>query len=162
MSPGVPMPRRFFRHGELPLAVLAMLAERPMHGYELMAELSRLFPSYPASPGSVYPAIDALETEGLLLGEARDGKTIYRTTDAGDSALAARSEMLAALEVRTGVRLSRDDSLAPVLARFRARVMPLSGRADPDTVAEVLDRAAAEIEELAEVPKITRLKGAAG
>ncbi|HYB35034.1 MAG TPA: PadR family transcriptional regulator [Mycobacterium sp.] len=156
------MPSRFFRHGELPLAVLAMLAQRPMHGYELMAELSRVFPGYPASPGSVYPAVEALETEGLLLGETRDGKTIYKTTVAGDRALAARSEMLAALEVRTGARLSLNDSLEPVLARFRARVMPLSGRADPDTVADVLDRAAGEIEALAEVPKIKRLKGVAG
>ncbi|EUA73856.1 hypothetical protein I540_0264 [Mycobacteroides abscessus subsp. bolletii 1513] len=34
---------RFFRHGELPLVLLALLAQRPMHGYELMSELSRLF-----------------------------------------------------------------------------------------------------------------------
>ena len=37
------MSRRFFRHGELPLVLLALLAERPKHGYEIMADLTRLF-----------------------------------------------------------------------------------------------------------------------
>lgn len=112
------MPRRFFRHGELPLVLLALVAEHPKHGYEIMAELTRLFgPSYRASPGSIYPAIEALEAEGLIEGEARAGKKVYRSTAAGDDALQARSELLAALELRTGVRLERGASLEPLLAR---------------------------------------------
>ena len=76
--------RRFFRHGELPLVVLAMLADRPMHGYELMSELSRLFgPRYRPSPGSVYPALEALEAEHLLEGETEAGRNTYRATEAG-------------------------------------------------------------------------------
>ena len=143
------MPRRFFRHGELPLVLLALLADRPMHGYEVMSELARLFgPRYRPSPGSVYPAVDALEAEGLIDGEAHDGRTTYRATAAGAAALAERADALAALEVRTGTRVRRSESLEPMLARFKARLAPLSGRVDPDAVAALLDRAAAEIESL--------------
>lgn len=147
------MSRRFFRHGELPLVLLALLAQRPMHGYELIAELARLFgPGYRPSPGSVYPALEALEAEGLLAGEMRNSRTVYRTTGEGDRALAARGQLLAEVELRTGARLGRGDSLESMLARFTARVLPLSGRSDPDAVSAVLERAAAEIEGLSGVP----------
>jgi DNA-binding PadR family transcriptional regulator len=141
------MSRRFFRHGELPLVVLALLAGRPMHGYELMSELSRLFgPRYRPSPGSVYPALEALEAEGLLQGETDAGRTTYRATEAGAEAVATRIDDLAALELRTEVRVQPADSLDSALARFKARLAPLSGRVDVAEVAPVLDRAAAEIE----------------
>jgi DNA-binding PadR family transcriptional regulator len=129
--------------------LLALAAEQPRNGYEIMGELARLFgPRYRPSPGSIYPAIEALEAEELIAGERSDGKTTYRTTGAGDDALAARSEPLAALELRTGTRLGRGDSLEAAVARFKARLAPLSGRVDPEAVAAVLERAANEIEGL--------------
>ena len=144
------MPRRFFRHGELPLVLLALLAERPRHGYEIMAELKRLFgPRYRPSPGSVYPAIEALAAEGLIDGQAQEGKTTYRLTAAGEQAMHARRDALAALEVRTGARFGDADAIEPLLDRFRARLAPLSGRVDPQAIAAVLQRAAADIESLA-------------
>ena len=143
------MSRRFFRHGELPLVLLALLADRPMHGYEVMSELARLFgPQYRPSPGSVYPAVEALEAEGLVEGEARGGRTTYRATKAGTRAVADRAGDLAALEVRTGTRVRRSESLQPPLERFKARVEPLSGRVDAEVVSAILDRAAVEIESL--------------
>jgi len=56
--------------------------------------------------------------------------------------------LLAAVELRTGVRLTPGDSLEPVLARFAARVAPLSGHVDATSVAAVLDEAAVKIENL--------------
>lgn len=140
--------RRFFRHGELPLVVLAMLADRPMHGYELMSELSRLFgPRYRPSPGSVYPALEALEAERLLESETETGgRNTYRATEGGLEALETRVDDLAALELRTGAQVRPSESLESVLARFRARLGPLSGRVDVAEVEPILDRAAAEIE----------------
>jgi hypothetical protein len=67
--------------------------------------------------------------------------------------------MLAAFEVRTGVRLARGDSLETVLAHFRARLIPLAGRVDSEAVAEVLDRSAAEIEQLGRVGRVRMIKG---
>lgn len=141
------MSRRFFRHGELPLVVLALLAERPMHGYELMSELKRLFgPRYRPSPGSVYPALEALEAEGLLEGKTAAGRTTYSATGLGTDALTERTDDLATLELRTGVRVRPSESLDSELARFKARLAPLSGRVDIAAVAPVLERAAQEIE----------------
>ncbi len=153
------MPRRFFRHGELPLVLLALVAEQPKHGYEILGELARLFgPGYRPSPGSVYPAVEALEAEGLIEGEVGNGRTTYRTTAAGEQALVARSDALAALELRTGVRLTHADSIEPVLARFKARLAPLSGRVDREAVAAVLEQAAAEIESLNGLPTNEEMK----
>lgn len=143
------MSRRFFQHGELPLVLLALVAEHPRHGYEIMAELTRLFgPRYRASPGSVYPAIEALQSEGLIEGRAVGDKTVYSITPPGERALEDRAEMLAALELRVGVRLGQGDSLETLLTRFKARLAPLTGHVDPVAAAAVLDRAATEIEQL--------------
>src|SRR4051794_23576742 len=117
-----------------------------MHGYELMSELARLFgPAYRPSPGTVYPAVEALEAEGLVEGEDAGGRTTFRTTDEGREALAEREAILAALELRTAARVRRSETLEPALARFKARLAPLSGLVDADAVAAILDRAAAEI-----------------
>ena len=134
--------------------LLALLSEQPMHGYDVMAELDRLFPDYRPSPGSVYPAMEALEAEGLIEGAAAGGRTTYSVTAAGQKALGARRDALAALELRTGARLGGRDSLAPVLDRFRARLAPLDGRVDPEAAEAVLDRTAAEIESLEKEPKL--------
>lgn len=157
------MSRRFFRHGELPLVLLALVDRAPRHRYEIMAELTRLFgPRYRASPGSVYPAIDALENEGLLAAEPRDGKVVYRTTAAGEAALRDRAELLAALELRVGVRLTEEESLDVLLTRFKARLAPLTGRVDPVAAAAILDHAAIDIEGLASRGPRTRRSRHAG
>lgn len=156
------MPPRFFRHGELPLVLLALLSASPRHGYEVMAELNRLFgPRYRASPGSIYPAIEALQTEGLIEGRQVADKVVYATTATGEQALRDRAEMLAALELRVGVRL-RGESLETLLSRFKARLSPLSGRVDPHAAAAVLDRAAVEIEQLTSIPTTTSRRHHAG
>ena len=147
------MSPRFFRHGELPLVLLALLAERPRHGYDVLAELARLFgPAYRPSPGRVYPAVEALAAEGLIEGEPSGARTTYRITAEGERALRDREEILAELELRTGARLADGDTLETVLNRFRARVAALSGRVDPDAVSAVLDRAGTEIENLEQPP----------
>jgi DNA-binding PadR family transcriptional regulator len=144
------MPPRFFRHGELPLVLLWLVAESPRHGYDIMAELSRLFgPRYKPSPGSIYPAIEALQTEQLIQGRPVGDKIVYSVTQQGERALEGRADMLASLEVRVGVRLSEQgESLDALLTRFKARLLPLSGHIDPTVAEAVLDQAAHSIEAL--------------
>ena len=81
--------RRFFESGEVRLAILSLLAERPMHGYELMKELeARSGGMYRASAGTIYPNLQQLEDEGLVRMEtSKDGKRVYSITDAGRKAL---------------------------------------------------------------------------
>ncbi|MBE3072781.1 MAG: PadR family transcriptional regulator [Acidobacteria bacterium] len=75
---------RFFGSGELRLAHLDLLKGEPKHGYQLMKELEeRSGGLYQASAGSTYPTLQQLEDEGLVVSEQRDGKRIYRATEAG-------------------------------------------------------------------------------
>ena len=65
-------------------AVLALLLERPMHGYEIIQELdSRTNGIWRPSPGSVYPTLQLLEDEGLIEVTAEGGRKSYRLTDDG-------------------------------------------------------------------------------
>ena len=65
-------------------AVLALLLERPMHGYEMIQELdSRTNGIWRPSPGSIYPTLQLLEDEGLIEATAEGGRKSYRLTDAG-------------------------------------------------------------------------------
>jgi DNA-binding PadR family transcriptional regulator len=65
-------------------AVLALLVERPMHGYEMIQELeSRTGGIWRPSPGSIYPTLQLLEDEGLIEVEATAGRKRYTLTEAG-------------------------------------------------------------------------------
>lgn len=140
---------QFFKHGELPLVILALLDQEPMRGFDVMGELDRVFaPDYQASAGSVYPAMKALEEEGLIAG-IRGRSKFYELTDTGREALASRRRMIAAIENRTGARLGSDGSLDEVLDRFAERLLECSGRVDPSVVEGILDDTIDTIEGLA-------------
>ena len=82
--------RRLFDHGELRLVVLAMIAEQPRHGYEIIKEVeSRTAGSYSPSPGVVYPTLTMLEELGHASVAERDGKKLYAATPDGNAFLAA-------------------------------------------------------------------------
>lgn len=68
-------------------AVLALLLERPMHGYEMITELeSRTGGIWRPSPGSVYPTLQLLEDEGLIVSEESAGRRRFTLTEAGRAA----------------------------------------------------------------------------
>ena len=84
---------RFFESGEVRLAILSLLSEAPKHGYQLMKEMEeRSGGLYRASAGSVYPTLQQLEDEGLILAEPREGKRVYSLTEAGRAELAKDPE----------------------------------------------------------------------
>jgi DNA-binding PadR family transcriptional regulator len=65
-------------------ALLALLLERPMHGYEMIQELdSRTNGIWRPSPGSVYPTLQLLEDEGLVEVTAAGGRKSYQLTADG-------------------------------------------------------------------------------
>ncbi|MFC0082260.1 PadR family transcriptional regulator [Aciditerrimonas ferrireducens] len=71
--------------GDVRHAVLALLAERPMHGYEMIAELEeRTGGLWRPSPGSVYPTLQLLEDEGLVQAEEEEGRRRYSLTAEGE------------------------------------------------------------------------------
>ncbi|MFD9733766.1 PadR family transcriptional regulator [Umezawaea sp. NPDC059074] len=81
------------RRGNVRAALLALLAERPMHGYEMIQELGqRTDGLWRPSPGSVYPTLQMLADEGLVAStEEAGGKKLFTLTEAG-TAEAAKSE----------------------------------------------------------------------
>ena len=79
--------------GDVRAAVLALLDEAPMHGYQMIQELSeRSGGAWTPSPGSVYPALQLLQDEGLVTAAETDGKRVFTLTDAGREQAAARGD----------------------------------------------------------------------
>ena len=90
------------RKGDVRAAILALLDERPMHGYEMIKELEeRTDGAWVPSAGSNYPTLQLLEEEGLITGEAIDGKRRFTLTDEGQKAVAEREGPTAWDEVKT-------------------------------------------------------------
>ena len=83
--------RRRGNRGDVRAAILALLAERPMHGYEMLEELShRTRELWRPSPGSLYPALQLLEEQGLVRSAAEHGRRRFELTAEG-RALQART-----------------------------------------------------------------------
>ncbi|QUQ71526.1 PadR family transcriptional regulator [Kutzneria sp. CA-103260] len=81
------------RRGNVRAAVLALLAERPMHGYEMIQELGeRTNGVWRPSPGSVYPTLQMLDDEGLIIADAASGKKLFTLTESGRAEAAKLGE----------------------------------------------------------------------
>jgi DNA-binding PadR family transcriptional regulator len=74
------------RRGNVRAAILALLTERPMHGYEMIKEIdTRTGGVWSPSPGSVYPTLQLLEDEGLITSEESGGRKRFTLTEAGQT-----------------------------------------------------------------------------
>ncbi|MFC9387948.1 PadR family transcriptional regulator [Streptomyces venezuelae] len=72
------------RRGDVRASILALLKDRPMHGYEMIREIGeRSDGAWKPSPGSVYPTLQMLEDEGLITSESEGGKKLFTLTDTG-------------------------------------------------------------------------------
>jgi DNA-binding PadR family transcriptional regulator len=146
---------RFFGSGEVRIAILSLLAEKPRHGYDLMKELeTRSGGSYKVSAGTMYPALQQMEDEGLIVSETKDGKRVYQLTELG------RQEMDQGRGKADDIWRRTSDwgewghwiggsPLGPLL-RATMRAMKYASR-DPEMrkrVEEILERARRELEDL--------------
>jgi len=72
------------RRGDVRTAILLVLADQPMHGYQIMQRLEeRSGGAWRPSPGSVYPTLQLLEDQGLIKGEEAEGRRVFSLTDSG-------------------------------------------------------------------------------
>jgi DNA-binding PadR family transcriptional regulator len=77
------------RRGDIRIAILKLLEERPMHGYEMIQEIKeRSGELWRPSPGSVYPTLQLLVDEGLISDEGSGSRRLYALTDEGREAAA--------------------------------------------------------------------------
>ncbi|MFG2948260.1 PadR family transcriptional regulator [Streptomyces adustus] len=80
-------PRGRARRGDVRASILALLKDRPMHGYEMIQEIAeRSGGAWKPSPGSVYPTLQLLEDEGLIISETEGGKKLFALTEQGRAA----------------------------------------------------------------------------
>ena len=139
-----------FNHGELHLVLMSLLSQQPMHGYELMGELQRRTSGrYKPSPGSIYPAVQSLQAEGLIEATTEGDRRVYKITPMGAEALKQRMDQLVRIEIEHKVKFGVD-SIDTALAHFVERVRGVSDRVDARDVEEVLDKTAATIESMGE------------
>ncbi len=93
---------RMFDHGDLRLVVLALLAEKPAHGYELIKAIEdRLGGAYSPSPGVIYPTLTLLEELGYAAQVPSEGaKKLYAVTEEGRAHLEANRAAVEGLTAR--------------------------------------------------------------
>lgn len=139
---------RMFAQGELRLALLALIAENPSHGYELIKGIEEMTGGgYAPSPGAVYPTLQLLEDEGAIAeADAEGSKKPYAVTPQGEAELEERKSEVAELMRRLGRHGERTTTvrshdvframgnLGSVL-KNRAK----AGKLDEDTINQIVD-----------------------
>ena len=79
--------------GDVRIAVLALLNEEPMHGYQIMSELAeRSNGAWKPSPGSIYPLLQQLADEGLVESDEADGRKVFTITSVGTDVAAETAD----------------------------------------------------------------------
>ncbi|WP_242662343.1 PadR family transcriptional regulator [Teichococcus deserti] len=147
-----------FDHGELRLLALAMLAEAPRHGYELIKAIEeRMGGSYSPSPGVIYPLLAWLEDMGFATVEASTGpRKRYALTPEGQEFLAGNRAAAEALFARIGGASPRGREGVPdpviramenlkLALRLKLRSGPVEAEV-AEAIAAALDAAAQAVE----------------
>ncbi|MCS3442795.1 PadR family transcriptional regulator [Microbacterium phyllosphaerae] len=96
--------------GDVRAAVLSLLAEKPMHGYQIINEIAdRSGGSWKPSAGSVYPTLQLLADEGLIEAEEQGGRKTYSLTEAGRAVASEHTENPAPWESQSKGEGSHDN-----------------------------------------------------
>ncbi|WP_245647634.1 PadR family transcriptional regulator [Novosphingobium lentum] len=140
--------------------LLALVAEQPRHGYELIKAIEDLAGGqYAPSPGVVYPTLSLLVDEGMIAESAADGpRKAFTVTEAGQAELATRADEAAGLRARLAeLGAAQDHEAAPpvrraignLFAALRAGAAAEGfDREKAHQIADILDEAARKIERL--------------
>ncbi|MGN9841843.1 PadR family transcriptional regulator [Nonomuraea sp. H19] len=81
------------KRGDVRAAILALLAEEPRNGYQIIQEIAeRSEGGWKPSPGAVYPALQQLTDEGLVISEENEGRKSFRLTEEGRNYIEAHAD----------------------------------------------------------------------
>lgn len=139
---------RMFGQGELRLALLALIAEKPSHGYELIKGIEEMTGgAYAPSPGAVYPTLQMLADEGQIEeAEAEGAKKPFVATAQGREELETRKDEVEELMRRLGRHATRAERMrSPDLFRAMGNLGSVlknrarSGKLDERTINEIVD-----------------------
>ncbi|MEC5151706.1 PadR family transcriptional regulator [Cryobacterium sp. GrIS_2_6] len=131
--------------GDVRTAVLALLLEQPMHGYQIIHEIEeRSNGAWKPSPGSVYPALQLLADEGFITAEEANGRKTYALTEEGRAVADAAAETSAPWEAPSARDSGRATALPKAgigLAQAAAQVGRSGSPEQVDKAVAVLDAA---------------------
>jgi DNA-binding PadR family transcriptional regulator len=145
-----------FGQGDLKLLLLALIADQPSHGYDLIRTIEARFGgNYAPSPGAIYPTLTLLEEQDLIAAAADGGtKKSYAATDKGREFLASNAEavkeLMARIEAVAGADTgaSPPESVAQAMMRLRHAILGKPGGWGDEEgarVREVLEEAARKV-----------------
>ncbi len=148
-GPGHGYPGRA-RRGDIRPAVLRVLADEPMHGYQIIQEISRRSGgTWNPSAGSVYPTLQMLADEGLVVAQETSGKRVFSLTEAGTAAVAELADEPAPWDLAAASSdLSGRAALREAGGRLAAAVLQIARSGDKTQVMstiEILDAARKQV-----------------
>jgi DNA-binding PadR family transcriptional regulator len=133
---------RLFAQGDLKLLALALIAEQPRHGYEIIKLIEEKTNGwYSPSPGVVYPTLTYLEEVGYLISESEGSKKRYRITPEGESYLKSNRDIV-------DVVLDRLAAIGRKMARMR-RAFGGEGEGERSSLPQVVGAALSNLSESA-------------
>ncbi|MFT8395537.1 PadR family transcriptional regulator [Propionibacterium sp.] len=135
--------------GDVRAAILALLADEPMHGYQIIHEIEqRSAGTWKPSAGSVYPTLQMLADEGLVTSHETDGKKVYELTDAGREEAEASQGKPAPWATAAEKEVPESLVLPKAAARLAQAIGPVLRGGSPvqvKAVTEVIDEARRKI-----------------
>jgi len=140
--------KRLFDQAELQVLLLALIAEQPRHGYDLIREIESLSGGeYAPSPGVVYPALSYMEESGLIAPIAeQSARKAFEATEQGREKVASDAESAAALKERLSALADHRDRVDPAPVRRAMHALKTSvfdrlahGGADRALILEIAD-----------------------
>jgi DNA-binding PadR family transcriptional regulator len=146
---------RMFGQGDLRLLLLALIADKPSHGYDLIRTIEAKFGgTYAPSAGAIYPTLTLLEEQELVASNAEaGGKKSYSATLAGRQFLAENSEQVKALMARIDIMAASKsggempEAILHAIQTLRHAIMAKGGWTGEEAarIRAILEKAAREI-----------------
>jgi DNA-binding PadR family transcriptional regulator len=137
---------RVFAPGDLKLLLLALIADQPCHGYDLIRQIEGMFDgAYSPSPGVIYPTLTFLEESELIAGNAQGGKKRYQITAAGQQSLIEQAVALDGVKMRIDVSKrslrghDRPPEIHEAVHNLRHALQMHHGRWSPEEIIRVRD-----------------------
>lgn len=129
------------RRGDVRAAILAVLAEQPMNGYQIIQEIAeRSGGVWKPSPGSIYPTLQQLEDEGLVTADAEVGRRTFTLTDEGRAYVAEhQDEVSAPWEAMSAPSADDENGLKPMLGQVATAMWQILATGTPEQQAKAKD-----------------------
>ncbi|MEV8375126.1 PadR family transcriptional regulator [Kribbella sp. NPDC056861] len=125
------------RRGDIRAAILAVLAEQPMNGYQIIQEVvERSGGAWKPSPGSIYPTLQQLEDEGLVTADAASGRRTFTLTDEGRAYVTAHADEMSAPWEAMTAQDDDENGLKPILGQVATAMWQIMAAGSPEQQAK--------------------------